>query len=249
MGSKMVVDKQKSAESVQAALEAFKEAMAGGIGAVLGTEAEAAAGLLLDKAALRLKESTDAMVAADDAHLKELSDDTDMLAERDEKAAEVYSNLVEFREIGAAVYGDSYMRRLGFDGNTPQDPTAMDRLAGQVLSSVETVSPPSPRRAGLSLNAADWTLPLKGSRKALSEAISAAAREKREADTTLVAKNAAMDNYDKVFSITATMVSSLLSFAGQKELARRVRPSSRRTGQTAQTAEVAENTEAPPVSV
>ena len=42
-----------------------------------------------------------------------------------------------FREVGAAVYGDPYMHRLGFDGNTPQDPTAVDRLAGQVLSSVK----------------------------------------------------------------------------------------------------------------
>jgi hypothetical protein len=248
MGSKMVVDKQKSAESVQAALETFKGAMVAGIGAVLGTEAEAAAGLLLDKAAVRLKESTDAMVAADDAHLKELSDDTDVLSLRDEKAADVYSNLVEFREIGAAVYGDPYMHRLGFDGNTPQDPTAVERLAGQVLSSVKEVAPPSPRRPGLSLDANDWTLPLTESRKALSEAISAAAREKREADATLVAKNAAMDNYDKVFSITATMVSSMLSFAGQKELARRVRPSSRRSGQTAESAEPEENADAQPAA-
>jgi hypothetical protein len=95
----------------------------------------------------------------------------------------------------------------------------------------------------------DWTLPLTESRKALSEAISAAAREKREADTTLVAKNAAMDNYDKVFSITATMVSSLLSFAGQNELARRVRPSSRRSGQTAESEEVEAGAETPAVEV
>lgn len=91
MGSKMVVDKQKSSESVQAALETYKGAMLSGIGAVLGTEAEAAAALLLDKSALRLKESTAAMVQADDVHLTELSDDTDVLVHRDEKAAEVYA--------------------------------------------------------------------------------------------------------------------------------------------------------------
>jgi hypothetical protein len=236
-GSKMVVDRQKSSESVQAALNTFKGAMVSGIGSVLGADVVPAAELLLDRAALRLKETTAAMVKADDDHQKELSDDDEVLVQRDEKASEVYASLAEFREVGAAVYGEGYMRKLGFDGATPQDPTALERLTGQVLAGVATVAPPAPRREGLSLDAAGWTKPLSATRQALAEAISAVAREKREADTTLVAKNAAVADYDKVFPITATLVSSMLSFAGQKELARRVRPSTRRAGQTTENAD------------
>jgi hypothetical protein len=47
-----------------------------------------------------------------------------------------------------------------------------------------------------------------------------------------VAKNKSVDDYDRGFSTTATLVSALLSAAGQRELARRFRPSTRRTGET-----------------
>jgi hypothetical protein len=70
MGSKVVVDKQKSSEAVQASARTHKDLAVAGIGAVLGPEAGAAAGVILDKAASMLAETTAAMVKADDAHLK-----------------------------------------------------------------------------------------------------------------------------------------------------------------------------------
>ncbi|MGI5861080.1 MAG: hypothetical protein ACOX6T_03375 [Myxococcales bacterium] len=47
-----------------------------------------------------------------------------------------------------------------------------------------------------------------------------------------MAKNRAIENWDKPFSVTATILSALLECVGEHELARRVRPSRRRLGMT-----------------
>ena len=49
---------------------------------------------------------------------------------------------------------------------------------------------------------------------------------------TYVAKQRAFEEYDQTFLQVATYVSAMLAIGGEKELARRVRPSSRRPGQT-----------------
>jgi hypothetical protein len=64
-------------------------------------------------------------------------------------------------------------------------------------------------------------------------------REAREAEATLVAKNAALAEYDATFSSVATVVSGLLRMGGSAELAARVRPSPRRPGRTVELGEEA----------
>lgn len=240
MGSKMVRDKQKSSEAVQASVRTNRGVVVDGLGTVLGPSVGEAAGIILDGSAARLAEATEAMVQADDAHLKELSDDADELTARDEAAARLYGEVCDFRDVGGTVYGDAYMRRLGFSGATPRDPVALDRLTTLLLDNVAATTPPPVRRKGIALDTAAWIAPLEESRKALSAALSSVATERREAEATQVAKNQAIAHYDQVFSVTATLVSALLSAADQKELARRVRPSTRRTGQTAEVAEAEE---------
>jgi len=66
----------------------------------------------------------------------------------------------------------------------------------------------------------------------LGTALKSVADERREADEALVAKNRAIDSFDSSFAITAGLLSALLEAAGQTELARRVRPSRRKSGQT-----------------
>ena len=49
-------------------------------------------------------------------------------------------------------------------------------------------------------------------------------------------KNRAIEENDRIFSLTATLLSTLLEAAGEKTLARRVRPSTRHPGQTIEAA-------------
>ncbi|MEO5731559.1 MAG: hypothetical protein ABI134_17965 [Byssovorax sp.] len=63
------------------------------------------------------------------------------------------------------------------------------------------------------------------------------ARELREAQATLDAKNQARAAYDELFGGAATTLTGLLRLAGKADLAAKVRPSARRPGQTAVDAE------------
>ena len=53
--------------------------------------------------------------------------------------------------------------------------------------------------------------------------------------TTLVSKNQALERYDSGFGGVASTLTGLLLLAGKPELAAKVRPSTRRAGQTAET--------------
>ena len=52
------------------------------------------------------------------------------------------------------------------------------------------------------------------------------------AQATLAKKNQAVEEYDRVFTGVATSLSGLFTLAGERELAEKVRPSTRRPGQT-----------------
>jgi hypothetical protein len=70
-------------------------------------------------------------------------------------------------------------------------------------------------------------------RATLDAAIKDVAREVNEAQATLDEKNRAMASYDELFGSGATTVTGLLRMAGKADLAAKVKPSTRRSGQTA----------------
>ena len=98
------------------------------------------------------------------------------------------------------------------------------------------VTPPAPNFPGFTFDASHWVAKLDASVKTLDDAITATADEERQAHTTLVKKNEAIAEYDNTFSCNANLVSVLLEGAGEKDLARRGRPSTRRRGQTVEDA-------------
>jgi hypothetical protein len=237
MGSKMVLDRKKSSESVQSAGTRFEDKMATSMVNIYGSEAEPATRTLIKLSVSRLKSDTDAMIRADDAHLKEISDDSKLIADRDEKSDAVRSDLVEIRDSAETVYGSDYVRGLGFEGSTPTDPVAVHSLATLVLDNLKTGKPPKPVKRGLSMDLGAWTSPLADKTGILGQALKTVSDDKRDADQTLVDKQRAMEKYDLTFSTTANLLSNMLKAAGEAELAKRVRPSSRKPGQTVEDAQ------------
>jgi hypothetical protein len=77
---------------------------------------------------------------------------------------------------------------------------------------------------------------VEGPAEQVRAALQEVAKEVREAEQTQAAKNAAVEAYDRRFSRVANLLQALLRFAGQDELAEKVRPSTRRPGVTAEAA-------------
>ena len=238
MGSKMVLDKKKSADTVISAGTGYVDKMATSMGEILGTEAEGAVRTLIRLATDKLSSDSDRMVQADETHMNETADDSMVIAARDEKAAAMREILIDLREGTSTVYGGELVRKLGFVGDTPTDPAAVQILGAQVIANLKAIDAASlkPVRTGMSMDLSAFSTPAADALTALDQALGAVAADKRKSDQTLVDKQRAMEQYDTTFSTTANLLSHMLKSAGETELAAKVRPSTRRPGQTVENA-------------
>lgn len=230
MASKQVTDRQKGADAVLAIFDAQGGTLASAAGPVLGTDAQTVHTTLglLQRA---LKNSRDAMVQADTAHETELADDPRAREARDEAAAKLSDKVIELRSVITGMYGAATSRAV-IVGQTPRDPVALERFVGEIVQNLGAVTWPAPRFAGAGLDAKAVAQDLSGAREALQAALTQVASEEREAQGSLSKKNQAIDEYDRGFTGVATTLAGLFTLAGEAELAEKVRPSTRRPGQT-----------------
>ena len=233
MPSKMVTDRQKSAESVRAALNTHSGAMARGVAETLGDPALVpSVEKIVATSAARLATVTGAMVQADDQNLRERGEDVTAREAFDARVGELRADLVGLRGAVASVLGEGAVRTLGFAGNTPEDGVALERLALTVVENLGKLAAPTYAVPGFSFDPAPWKSRLQAHVGPVGKARAALAAEVRESEATQTAKDKTVAEYDRTFSRIATLASAMLEIAGESELARRVRPSSRRPGRT-----------------
>lgn len=257
MSSKQVTDRQKSALSVITAATTHAPRIGKASRDTLSplfkkNEEPPDIEALIVHLAGWLARAKDEMVRTDEAHAHELSDDAEPRARRDELKAELTEEMVSLRNLVAGVYGASAPKAIGFSAETPSDPVVLCRFAGEVTKALRKKSSlPTPKRAKTKLSwspveAADEIDTLREKLNAANEEV---ARELREAQGTLVDRNKAMETYDAVFRRVTNLLVGLFTFAGETELADKVRPSTRRAGQTEELAPPAEEPKPAPVPV
>src|SRR4029079_1607714 len=103
---------------------------------------------------------------------------------------------------------------------------------GEVVSGLQDKPLPKPRHKGVKWDPAETIAKLETLRTELKSHLKDVAREVHQAQATLRAKVDAIAAYDEQFSRVATFLVGLFRLAGETALAERVRPSSRRPGQT-----------------
>ncbi len=234
MASKLVTDRQKAADAVLAIFDAQGGTLADAAGRALGSDRStirATLGLLQTA----LEQRRDAMVDADAAHESELADDPSARDAREAAVVELRDKVVELRSVITGMYGAKAARAV-VSGDTPQDPVVLERFAGEVIKNLGTVTWPQPRFAGAVLDASAVQRDLESARASLQSAVSQVTSEAREAQVTLANKNQAIEEYDRVFTGVAMSLAGLFTLAGERELADKVRPSTRRPGQTTEQA-------------
>lgn len=237
MPSKLVTDRQKSADAVSMAADVHAERVHAALSALLSpylanAETMPDVSILVRLCGRALRATKEQMVTADEAHEAELGDDEPARKARDEAFEELYAELVTQREVLTGLYGAAVATQI-MPGETPRDPVVLARFSRAVEKNLTEIPLPASRVKGATLNAADVKATLSGLREALETRIEAVTREVREAQTTQSAKRQSMDTYDGMFGGVAGVLSHLLLVAGDRDLAAQVKPSARRPGQTA----------------
>lgn len=241
MVSKEVVDRQRSAGAVTSSIAAHGaaagESLMKRFGEVLrkGERAPDVA-FALELFGRLLARDAEALVAADDRHEAEKSDDDAPRAARDESAAVVRDACVAARDGIAAVYGDAALAPLGLAEPAPPvgDGVALARYADRAATKLADakLALPKPRVRGLSADRNALAAGIREQLPTLERALADVARERRELEGTQAEKNRAVARYDATFALAANVTGALLRAAGMDEHADRVRPSARRPGRT-----------------
>lgn len=245
--SKLVLDRTKSADAVIAAAHTHEARIGKAVKVKMGAGVDGATSTLLRGAAKVLETCRDALLAADERNNVERSDDEGVRKARDQRAAAVRDKLMnDRRRLGGIVVEEDYVKRLGFEGLTPEQPDTVLELARVVQHRLKDVPAPTSSLPGYHFDPVKWAEDYEPLIAQLDKAIERVGTEVREAEATLVDKKRAVAEFDETFSACATLVSALLSMGGEKELAARVRPSARRAGLTA---EVAADPEVPAVTL
>ncbi len=234
MRSRSVNHRKKSSESVQAAGVTHKEVIEASFQAGFGVDPDGPyTPRIIDAAIRSLVRNTLAMEFADDQLDRQRRELEVVRAVHAGLAQSVRRTLVSLRQVAEATLGPDYVRQLGFSGNTPVVPIELERLGKRVLEKLAD-TPPDARALGVTFDAEPWRVQLAGPVAALADARSAYTREERAAEACVVTRQRSLQTFDEAFSRTATLFSTLLELAGETELAGRVRPASRRRGQTAE---------------
>lgn len=233
---KAVIQRQKSSNTVVATREQL-----GVVGeALTGLFPKAPAGPLIAALVLLLGvfydwliRATDEMVKADIANVEELGDNREILDRRDQATAEVRAVLVELRAVLTTFFGPQVLAPFGyFTGETPTDPVLVQRLGASALKQLRTFNPPPAPRKSMQFDNAEWIELLEKPVETLDARLAEVAADLRQDQLTQQAKNRAVENYDRAFKATTTLLVGVFTAVGRDDLASRVKPSARRPGRT-----------------
>lgn len=235
--SKQANQRKGSVEVVASAAEAHAAKVSEAFGKIVGGHVEGKEkvpdlGLALQLVARALRAANERLLTADDAHQRELSDDAEPRERRDEAVTELIAEVVGIRSTIQAVFGPAGLRLVGLSGPTPTDAAAIEPHARRLLAALKDpdLTWPKPLKKGVKVDTSSWASDLEGPLETLSSSLRDVAREAREAQATLSAKNAALAHNDDLFARSATFISAALRLVGEDDLAARVRPSSRKPG-------------------
>jgi len=243
MLSKLVADREQSARVVVAAFQTHGPQTSRLLNGILTARALPGEGapdvnLFIRLLQRHLEKARQNMTDADLAHSRELSDDPVARDARDVAKASVQSLVTSIRLALTSRFGTDFGGRLGPAGPTPVAPNDVLSWGRKIHDALENLDLPaaaidaddSDDVGVFSKEAAQRKL---GQRlQQLEAALDDVALEGREAETTQGAKDKAIADYDKAFSLTAGALEVFLRFAGETALADKVRPSGRRGGTT-----------------
>ena len=236
--SKMVNARVRSCEAVLWAIGTFGQQLVGILNERFGPLVEE--GLvppfeqLLELFEASLIQSRDRLVATDRQHRAQKAREATFRAVKDGSVKEVNAQVLGLRNAFSGVYTDDQLAAIGFTRRVPQQPAELLELAAYLAVRLgdPALELSGSRFGEFDLDASFLAREFKPSVERLRQALSDLQREERLTEASQLAKDEAMASHNRDFLWIARTVESLLRLAGLDDLAARVRPSTRRPGET-----------------
>lgn len=237
MHSKMVADRQKLSESLEASASTHASDVSQRVIEVLSTvldEGETVPDLeiiqiLVGRLVAKVRGH---MVEVDRQHLDEVVKDRGLRRRRDDAAKDLRRTVLRIRDSFDGAYGPGRCEEiLGFGTSIPQDPMLLRQLAAtgvEYLTDAEFELPPM-ELDGVTWKPDAFAEQLKTPLAVLEEAQAQLSREDRKSNKSIEVKNQAIDDFDGTSRRCFKFFEGLYSLAGEDLLAERVRPTSRRS--------------------
>lgn len=237
MPSKARSDREASARVVLTSLITHAAEVEAGLEAFLRPyakkgEAVPKIGPLIEFLARALTTTQREYIAADDAHEAEASDDVAPRAARDVAAAAARATVMDLRSALEPA-GRAVLTSFGLATALSEKPSEVLTTTRYVLTRLQDESLPWPKpRRGVSVDRKLFIEELKAQVSALDAALARVATEAKELESTKLQRDQAQTAHDAVFGLAAGLGWEVFKAAGKIELADRIRPSTRRPGQT-----------------
>lgn len=175
-----------------------------------------------------LRVAEDDLRAKDASYLAELTNDEGVRSERDAADAALRELLIGARSIIVGAYGSAFAASVGLGTNIERRPdllVAQSRNVGQLLT---TKKAPASKVGKTKIKLSDIASSLEAGASELERKLAAVERDRREAQTAMVARDQATERWERVYGAVAEILVGLAFVAGEDELAARIKPTARR---------------------
>jgi hypothetical protein len=235
MPSKMVTNRQKAAADLSGSVEVYAEQAAGVFLDLLQpflAEGETPPDLVHLQRLLgrRLDLLRKRLVEVDEVLRSERKEDSRLRLQRDAAAEELKALVIRLRVIIDQLCGaETCARLLDVGGRISPDPVVLYRVASRMVEGLRQglLDGDLPLLAGVALDTSAWIALLEEPMARLDEALAGLTREKPETGNRLVEKSAALEEYDRAYRTTASLVEGFFRYVGRSDLAARIRPKQR----------------------
>ena len=180
----------------------------------------------------RMGDFRTAMVDTAEAHANELANDDEYRKMRDEAVAGLTTDYVAIRTTFYQTFGPELTLAIGFESNVAREPAAIELQVDRLMTNLSDpgLELPEPRFDGVTLAPEALVEVFRPNLDTLKTARAALDQEVRKSALTLLAKNQAVEIYDREFLVLSRCLEAAFVLGGEPNLAKRVRPSVRRPG-------------------
>ncbi len=248
MAKKMVTDRSANASLLSAAAATFPREVTPALQEVLSSllgEGEPMPDVtaLPVLAARLVNQHNERLIEADKANIDAQAELIEPRKRRDAAFSHASDRMYGIRDVCRGLYGPELTARIvPDDRRIPQRPKAFLHLGEHVLERLRDVEHTLPAKTllGIEVERTGLSTNFESDLQELSDSLDKVDLKSREAEITQAAKDSAMSEFNVTYSASIRLLEALAILAGKPELARRVRPTRRRSsGNDAESAEEA----------